>query len=310
VRFKQYINENIGDLTGQVIVITGANSGIGFEASRFLAYRGATIVMACRNLEKAKISAEKIIEENSGAIIHLLPYDQSSFASIDNFIELLKQKFTRINVLICNAGIYSPSRHAEMLPGLKLTIGTNFIGLYYLMRQITPYLDVKGVPTRVVFVSSLSAYHQPIRSLNYILTHNNSLFQQYANSKLAINRLFHVLAAGMNLHDFQDRKNISFYLMHPGVTSTNIIHNFPKWFADLGRFVLRIFVHHADKAALGIALLAGAPHVFNGSYYVPRGFCEISGKPIKKTFPKRMIKGSGQFLYDVGKFVKQLEKGQ
>lgn len=308
MRYTTYLDKNIADLHGQIIVITGANSGLGFEAARQLAYKGATVVMACRNLEKAAAARNKIIDELPTASLEVMAYDQTDFQSIDRFISELKGKHPRIHVIICNAGIFNPPRKAELRPGLNLTLGTNFIGLYYLLRQMTPYLDQAGTPTRVVFVSSIAAYHVPGYPFGKVLTDNISTYEQYANSKMAIDRFFHVLAHGMNLHDFQDRKNVSFFLTHPGVTPTNIIHYFPRWLSRLADFVLRVFVHMPDKAALGITLAAGTPYVFNGSYFVPRGLFEISGLPKKRPFPKRIVKGSGQYIYDVGKYVAQMEK--
>jgi len=306
MRHQEYLNEHLDDLSGQVIAITGANSGIGYEAARMLAYKGATIVMACRNLVKAEEAKSKIIAEIPAAKLDIIHYDQSLFKAIDEFIAVLKSRYKRIHALVCNAGIYLPHKEEEMAPGLKLTLGTNFVGLYYLLRQITPYLDQPGFPTRVVMVTSLSAYHQSNRSWADLLHRRQSLFYQYANSKLAINQLFHVLSNGMNLFDFQDRKNVSYFLMHPGVTMTNIIHNFPRWFQRLAQMVMNFLFHHSDTAALSIVLLAGSRHVFNGSYLVPTGPFEISGKPYKRKFPKRMVKGSGQFIYDVGHYVKDL----
>ncbi len=303
MRHTEYLDKNIADLHGQIAVVTGANSGLGFEVARQLAYKGATVVMACRNLDKAGTAREKILSEIPSAHLEVMVYDQTDFDSINRFIIALKNKYARIHVLVCNAGIFNPPRKAELRPGLNLTLGTNFIGLYYFLREIMPYLDQAGAPTRVVFVSSLAAYHVPGYRFERVLSDNISTYEQYANSKLAIDRLFHVLAQGMNLFDFQDRRNISFYLTHPGVTATNIIHYFPRWLTRLADFVLKVFVHLPDKAALPITLAAGAPHVFNGSYFVPRGLFEISGLPKKRPFPKRMVKGSGQFMYDVGKYV-------
>ncbi len=307
MRYLNYIKKHLQDLSGQVIVITGANSGLGFEATKYLSYQNATVIMACRNIKKATKARADILNEIPDAKLDIMHYDQADFSSIDQFVTELKAKYERIHALICNAGIYFPNKHEEMIPGLKLTLGTNFIGLYYLLRQLMPYLDVSGMPTRVIFVSSLSAYHQQNKSFQSMKSLHHGLFRQYANSKLAINKLFHVLANGMNLHDFIDRKNVSFFLMHPGITMTNIIGNFPKWFQDLARLVMHVLFQKADCAALGIAYLAGAKHVFNGSYLVPGGLFEISGHPKKRSFPKRMVKGSGQFVYDVGKFVKELK---
>ncbi|MFA5235609.1 MAG: SDR family NAD(P)-dependent oxidoreductase [Bacilli bacterium] len=308
MRHQKYLNKNIADLSGQIAVVTGANSGLGFEVTRQLAYKGATVVMACRSQAKAEVAREKILRELPSAQLEVMAYDQADFRSIDRFVAALKQLHPRIHVLVCNAGIFNPPRKTELLPGLNLTLGTNFVGLYYLMREITPYLDQAGTPTRVIFVSSIAAYHVPGYRFDHVLGDNISTYEQYANSKLAIDRLFHVLAQGMNLFDFQDRKNVSFFLTHPGITATNITHYFPRWLTRLADFVLKVFVHMPEKAALTITRAAGAPYVFNGSYFVPRGLFEISGLPKKRAFPKRMVKGSGQFIYDVGKYLERIDR--
>ena len=88
-RIDKYIEKNIKDVTNKNIVITGANSGIGFESMMVLAKKGANVIMACRSLKRAQNAKEKVLKEYPNALIDIIEYDQSSFESIDNFINNL-----------------------------------------------------------------------------------------------------------------------------------------------------------------------------------------------------------------------------
>lgn len=309
MKYLTWIKQNISDLHGKTIVITGANSGIGFYASRYLAYQGAHVIMACRSRERGQKAVDEIIQEVPNAKIDLMIYDQASFQAIDRFVDDLKAKEPKIDVLVLNAGIYHPSSKEKTAEGLPLTVGTNFVGMYHLLKRILPYLDQGPSMTRVVFVGSVVAYHTRINDSHFLTTESGSPFRQYSQSKTAIEKFFSVLANGVNLYDLAERKHISFTLMHPGVTNTNIIHSYPKGIRRVAHAVLSAFTHCPEKASLGIVLLAGAPYVFNGSFYGPRGPFEISGFPSKTVLPKHIAKGSGQFIYDAGHLVEILEKG-
>ncbi len=310
MKHQRWIDENIADLTGQIVVITGANSGIGFYATEYLASKGATVVMACRSLDKGHAAAQTIRDHIPNAQLDVLRYDQASYASIRAFLEALKAKYPRIHVLVMNAGIFHPDKFAKTAEGSPLTIGTNFLGLYYLLRKGISYFDQGNPQTRLIFVSSLVATTTKIKSFQFLTEEKGGAYHQYCLSKTAIDKLFSVLANGVNLYDFPERKNISFTLMHPGVTNTNIIHSYPKGLRKAGHFVLSSFTHAPWTARLGIVYLAGAPYVFNGSVYAPRGPFEISGLPMKTLLPRHIGRGSGQFIYEVGHLVSRLEKGE
>ena len=109
-RIDKYIEKNIKDVTNKNIVITGANSGIGFESMMVLAKKGANVIMACRSLKRAQNAKEKVLKEYPNALIDIIEYDQSSFESIDNFINNLFKKYSKIDVLVCNAGIFHPEK--------------------------------------------------------------------------------------------------------------------------------------------------------------------------------------------------------
>ncbi len=304
------MDENIADMTGKVVVITGANSGIGFYASQYLAAKGATVVMACRSLDKGKAAAETIRSAVPLAKLDILRYDQASYAAIRSFLDELKSKYKRIHALVLNAGIFHPDSHAKTAEGSPLTIGTNFLGLYYLLRKGMPFFDQGNPQTRIVFVSSLVARTTKMKDFSFLTEEKGGAYHQYCLSKTSIDKFFSVLANGVNLYDFPERKNICFTLMHPGVTNTNIIHSYPPGFRRAGHFVLSAFTHAPETACLGIVYLAGAPYVYNGSVYAPRGPFEISGLPMKTQLPRHIGRGSGQFIYEVGHLVSRLEKGE
>lgn len=310
MKHQRWLDENIADMSGKVVVITGANSGIGFFAAQYLAQKGATVVMACRSLDKGRAAAETILSNHPSAKLDVLRYDQASYAAIRSFLDELKSKYKRIHALVLNAGIFHPDAHAKTAEGSPLTIGTNFLGLYYLLRKGMPFFDQGNPQTRIIFVSSLVAATTKMKNFSFLTEEKGGAYHQYCLSKTSIDKFFSVLANGVNLYDFPERKNICFTLMHPGVSNTNIIHSYPPGLRRAGHFVLSAFTHSPETACLGIVYLAGAQHVYNGSVYAPRGPFEISGLPMKTQLPRHIGRGSGQFIYEVGHLVSRLEKGE
>jgi len=309
MKYLPWIKSNIADMHGKTVVITGANSGIGYFAAQTLAFQGAHVIMACRSLERGEAALAAIHQEVPFAELELMLYDQASFQSIDHFVTELKSKHKRIDVLVLNAGIFHPHKKIKTAEGLPLTIGTNFVGMYYLLKRLISFLDQGPEQTRVIFVGSIAGSLTQLKDPKILSIECGSAYRQYAQSKIAIAKLFHVLANGVNLYDFPERKHINFYLMHPGVTNTNIVNSYPPGFRRAAHIALSAFTHTAEKAALGIVYLAGAPFVFNGAVYGPRGLFEISGFPSKTKLPRHIAHGSGQFIFDAGHLVESLEKG-
>ena len=268
-RIDKYIEKNIKDVTNKNIVITGANSGIGFESMMVLAKKGANVIMACRSLKRAQNAKEKVLKEYPNALIDIIEYDQSSFESIDNFINNLFKKYSKIDVLICNAGIFHPEKGLKTKDGYPLTIGTNYIGLFYLLENIKNRL----ANTKIIIVSSIVYRYTKYKDYKFLLEENTSVFNQYKLSKTAITNYFYYLSQNTNLN---------IYMMHPGVSSTNIFSNpnvsYWKWFKSLAKWVMSFVVHSPKKAALGISLLASKDYP-NHTFLGPRGIGQISGYP-------------------------------
>lgn len=269
-KIDKYIQEKIKDCDNKVIVITGANSGLGFESMKVLASKNAHIIMACRSFERANKAREKVIEEYPKSKIDILEYDQSSFASIDNFIVKLKDTYPHIDALICNAGIFHPEIGRTTKDNFPLTIGTNYLGLFYLVEKLRDdYLK----DSKLILVSSIVYKYVKISNYDFLTKENYKAFKQYSLSKLCIARYYEYL---------KNNTNLNVYLMHPGVSGTNIFtsptSSYKRWFKNLANKLLPLVVHSPKKAALGISLLSANDYA-NHTFLGPRGPFEISGYP-------------------------------
>ncbi len=283
MKISQYIEQKIPLCQNKRVLITGANSGIGFEAAKILASKGAELIFACRNMNKAQKAKDDILALYPNTSITILPYDQASFKSIDNFVSLLKEQFDYIDVLVLNAGIYHPAANLVTEDGFPLTIGTNYIGAYYFLKQVLPFLE-QNENGKIVFVSSLTYKYNKIKSFECLSKKINP-HKSYGQSKICLAKLF--------LSCLKKTK-LRVYLMHPGVASTNIFSSkdthFPKWFMALAHKVLPLFTHSPKKAALGIVYLVSHDDLDNGLVLGPRGLFEWSGYPKKRELPRHVYK--------------------
>ena len=277
--YKKWLDKNIPSLEGKIYVVTGANSGIGFETSFALAYKKAKVIMACRNLTKANLAKEKILSKIPDAEINLMEYDQASFELINKFILDLTSTYPSIDGIVCNAGVYFPKANYKTKDGYELTIGINYLGTYKLITGLKDYLDKNK--SRVVLVSSLVAFRAkriPIEKAFFL--RRNSL---YNYSKYCVSRLYYELSL--------ENSNITYRVVHPGICSTNIIKSeqtgFPTWFGVISHKALTLFTHRASKGALNSVL--GLVNKNNDKPYItPRGLFCISGYPKEKRVPKFM----------------------
>ncbi len=153
------------DLTGKTMIVTGANTGIGFEAARSLAMKGAHVIMACRNTEKGEVAASVIRQRYKDAQISVGTLDLTSFDSIKAFATTLD--VNKVDTLICNAGVIH-NDYRETAEGFEMTVGVCHIGHFLLTSLLLPKLQAavqKNDAARVVMVSSES-HRQPAK-LNF-----------------------------------------------------------------------------------------------------------------------------------------------
>ena len=242
------------------MLITGANSGVGFKTAETMVYLGASVIMACRNPEKAAAAREKLLADYPGADIRVTRLDLADFASIDAFAERLPD----VDVFINNAGLFH-RRGEKTKDGFDLVMGTNYIGVYYLSEKILPKLAERGHD--VVYINTISIIHKVARVK---LSRFDDSRGAYARSKLCLARYSRFLA-----EKYKDT-NVRVYMTHPGIALTPIASHFLGGMYALSKIVP---INSAEKSSLAAAWIlshdvpdAGVvgPNKFFGGWGYPK----------------------------------------
>ncbi len=288
----------------RTVVITGANSGIGFEASRYFANTGDRLVMACRNLEKAEKARGELLQEAPEADITLLQLDVSDLGSVHAFAREFQQQFGVLDILINNAGIVAiPLSRNDA--GHEMQLATNYLGAFALTGLLLPLFRAEA-PTRIVNVGSLAHRLGKLNpdDLNWDQTPYDQ-WKAYANSKVAM--MSYTLELNRRLQR-SGSKTIALSA-HPGFANTNIHQNSPALSkSDSGKNAfsrwykgkMERLIPTADQAARPIILAADNDNVSGGDYYGPGGFLEIGGKPDRARInPKARDMELAKRLWDV-----------
>jgi len=247
---------------GKIVLITGADGGIGRETTKAIAKKGATIVMACIDLTEAQPVYEAIKKESGNTNIEMMQLNLASLSAVREFVSQFSQKYQRLDVLINNAGIYCTNRE-ETQDGFEKTIGTNYLGPFLFTNLLLPVLT--RVPEgRIINVAS-NAYFQGKIDLNDLhLKKKYHGFKAYASSKLAIVLFTQELAE--RLKD----TGITVNAVHPGHVATNIWNMWPgKWYQALLFKIIRWFAMSPEDAAQTSVYLASADEVkgITGKYF-------------------------------------------
>ena len=219
------------DLTGKTAVVTGCNSGLGYETMRVLAMRGAHVIGTGRNLEKASKACSSVTGKTTPVALEL-----SNFDSIIECADAIAKLSLPVDILVCNAGINTFS-DLELVNGVERTFVVNHLGHFVLVNQLMPLIK-ESEESRVVHVSSKSAYVQaPAVGIDFDNLRGEGAFdywEAYGRSKLA-NALF-----SLELSSRLEGSSISSNALHPGLVQTNIARNAPvvlrtafDWFGGL-----------------------------------------------------------------------------
>ncbi len=280
-------------IEGKTYIVTGANSGLGFSVTKHLISLGARVIMACRNLDKAHKAKDTLLQMYPHSNLLILPFDQADFKSIDEFVNEISMNYSDFFGIVLNAGIFHPKKGLLTKDGYPVTIGTNYVGVYYLLKKLQEQqLFNQPIDRRIVFIGSLSWSKVNHSKIENILTDNtSSSIKEYAQSKTLLGSLAYQLSRH-NKDGFYIPENVRVLLMHPGVTSTNIVSSkessYPKWFSSLARKALSICVHSSDKASLGVIMLLLSKEVNEDKMIVPRGLLHISGYPKETKYSKKL----------------------
>ena len=256
------------DLEGKVFVVTGANSGIGFEAAKDFAARGAEVVLVCRNETKG-LAALKTIEAETGSNKIILEIaDFSSLASIRELGERLLLSYESIDVLCNNAGGANAKRQLTD-EGFELTFVTNHLSGFLLTKILLPALlnQAEKSEARVVFTSSLGHKNSALNFDNLNLDHNYGTLKAYGRSKLMN------LLTARELHYRYGDKGLITSSFHPGAVRTAIWGK-GGFLATLIGIVMYPFMWSIKKGADTFIWLASSkdPEVVgaNGQYFFDR----------------------------------------
>jgi NAD(P)-dependent dehydrogenase (short-subunit alcohol dehydrogenase family) len=269
---------DIPDLSGKVFVITGANSGLGLETSRALAGKGAHVMMACRNPQKAEAAADAIRAGHANASLELSALDLASLTSVRAFAARVLEKHPRIDVLINNAGIMAiPYRKTE--DGFEMQFGTNHLGHFALSALVWPALTKADAP-RLVNVSSQAHMIGKMNFDDLAAERSYSKWPAYGMSKLA-NLLFTFELAR---RASSGESKVVVVAAHPGYAATNLQLVGPEmagaaWLAKSMQWVNAGFAQSAEMGALPQLYAATASDVRSGDYIGPGGLFGARGYP-------------------------------
>ena len=271
--------EDIPDLNEKVIMITGANSGIGFEAAKALANSGAEVILASRNQDKAESALAAIEAEIPSAKVGFILLDLASLESIRRAVEKFQEQYTRLDVLLNNAGIMMvPFGLTE--DGFEKQFGINHLGHFALTGLLIDHiLNTPGA--RVVNISSNAHYGGEMDYSNLSYQKGDyTPMGAYSRSKLA-NLLF--------TYELQRRleargADALALAAHPGISATGLFDHFVNpGLAWLIRGILKGLFQNANMGALPGLRASVDPMVRGGEYYGPDGKGERKGYPVVVT---------------------------
>jgi NAD(P)-dependent dehydrogenase (short-subunit alcohol dehydrogenase family) len=282
---KKWTANDIPVMNNQYVVITGANSGIGYEAAKNLAGKGAQVVLAIRDLKKG-IDAEKRIRSTyPQAHVESMKLDLANLSSIHEFANTFLDKSQTLSVLINNAGIMAIP-YSRTADGLETQFQTNHLGHFALTGLLLPAL-MKTHKARVVTVSSINHNFGSIHMDDLSLTKNYTPFKAYNQSKLA-NLLF-----AYELQRHFEAANVEMISVgcHPGYSATNLQLAGPRLSGShlmeiFWRLMNKIAAQSAEMGALPILYAAFAPDVRGGDYIGPMSMGGGRGYPGKQPSSK------------------------
>ncbi|MBN2196626.1 MAG: SDR family oxidoreductase [Polyangiaceae bacterium] len=274
---SRFTEARVPDLAGQIVIVTGANSGLGFETARVLAAHHALVVMAGRNRERCDAARDRIRAVHPAARIEVALLDLANLSSVRRFAREFAENHPRVDVLCNNAGVMATPL-VRTADGFELQLGTNHFGPFALTGLLLPLLLASPV-ARVVTVSS--PMHRPgtipFDDLDGQVRYRK--WRAYCASKLA-NLLF---AFELDRRARVAGVALTSVAAHPGYAATNLQFASTRAMGPVERWVLAVghllFAQSAPRGALPQLYAATMPGVAGGEYFGPRGPFELWGAP-------------------------------
>lgn len=251
-------------MNGKVCIVTGANTGIGFETAAALIGQGATVVLACRDESKATTALKEIADRGGSGTGYVMKLDLASLKSVRAFAAGFRERFQRLDVLVNNAGVM-PGKRYTTEDGIEMIFGTNHLGPYLLTRELLDLLK-RSAPARIVVVASTMHRQGRINFDDLQAERKFGPMGIYSNSKLANVMFTFALARRL------EGSGVTVNCLHPGVVRTQIIrkqiNDYPAILRPLAIPFLALTLSPAQGARTSIHL-ASSPEVegVSGKYF-------------------------------------------
>ncbi|MGI9557545.1 MAG: oxidoreductase [Solirubrobacterales bacterium] len=278
---EKWTKEEIPDQSGRVAVVTGGNSGIGLEAARALAEKGAEVIIAVRSVDRGRQARDEILAKAARASVEVAELDLASLDSVRRFAAEYGEGRDRLDLLINNAGVMAVPQ-SKTKDGFEMQLGTNHLGHFALTGLL--YDTVTATDgSRVVTVSSTAHTSGEIDFDDLMAEESYSKWGRYCQSKLA-NLLFayelqrRLVAAGV------DTNSIG---VHPGYAATNLQKVGTWWMTAAMSVTNVVFAQSAEMGALPTLYAATSPDAIGGSYVGPGGMRGMRGYPATQPSAER-----------------------
>lgn len=269
---------DVPDQAGHTILVTGANSGIGQEAARVLAARGAHVLIGARTAQKGQRTVDELTAAGAPGGVELLSLDLADLDSVRSAADQVRRDHERLDVLVNNAGVMAPPRRLTA-QGFEQQFGVNHLGHFALTAHLLPIL-LATPHSRVVSLASMAHRFGQMNFEDLQSEHGYDAWRAYGQSKLA-NLLF-VLELQRRLTAAGSTTIAA--AAHPGLSRTNLGHDssgglISRAYSLVRPVMDRVISQSAQMGALPTLRAATAPGVRGGDYYGPSGLGEQRGAP-------------------------------
>jgi protochlorophyllide reductase len=289
---------SIPDLSGRLALVTGASSGLGLETCRALAAHGATVLMACRSLQRGEAARQALLPDLNGGALDLLDLDLADLASVRRAAAEVGERYGRLDLLINNAGVMAPPRTLSR-DGFELQFATNHLGHFVLTLLLLPLLR-QSPAARVVHVTSGAQYFGRIAFDDLQGERRYDRWQAYSQSKLA--NVMMALELQERLH--QQGHHTQALAAHPGIARTNLQ---PSSVAASGSRVeplaYKLMAPLFQSAAMGALpqlFAATSPEASPGGHYGPDRLGGMRGWPTSvRVAPRALNRDDRRRLWEL-----------
>ena len=291
----KWIKLNTQDLKGKTVAITGATGGIGIQVCKILSSLNANLILIDRNEDLDVALKNELLQINPNISVNFVHVDMEDFQSMQECVKQLSN-FNKIDVLILNAGAYAIPRKITNI-GYDNVFQINFVSPYFLVKSLLPILRKSNNP-KVVLTSSIAHNYSKIdeRDIDFRTRKKSNLI--YGNSKRFIT--FSLMEL------FEQNKDISLSIVHPGITFTKITNHYPKFIYAIIKYPMKMIFISNKKASLNI--IKGVFDKTDYMEWIGPSASNIWGYPKKKKLKTCSKEESAKIFETAENIYKNLEK--